>query len=201
MGAMAENAAPGAPEEPRPAPNARKAQLRAHKAAVAVRRQRVGDLRIAGATFRDIARELGIDVHDAHNDWKKFLASMGPTEDVETYRLIQRERIEERIVSMRRLRSIEMKKAAPSLLDVARLAAVEMRCEAQLQSLLGTAVQPSFPIDAAVGVEVEGRIELSPEQESAVVEAWMKMRTLPVMTAPVIEVEVVHGNGGNGNGG
>src|SRR3954463_1560088 len=73
------------PDRRRPRGNATDAQRRPRHArpgqleAIAERRVRALELRKAGASYREIGRELGVDVHTAHADIGAELAALRET--------------------------------------------------------------------------------------------------------------------------
>jgi hypothetical protein len=137
--------------------DARRRARRAQIGRAAVRRVHVAELRIAGASFRQIALEVGVSVHQVEMDWRRWYKELGPADGVDEYRRIQQQRYEERILTLRTLRVRAASSQNPNTTEIARLVAVEAECEAGLRRLLGTdtPVAPVVtPAETPVGPEL-----------------------------------------------
>jgi hypothetical protein len=175
--------------------DARRRALRAQKARAAVRRVRVAELRIAGASFRQVANEVGVSIHQVEMDWRRWCRELGPVEGVEEYRRVQQARYEERILTLRTLRQRAASFQNVNITEVARLIAVEAECEAGLRRLLGTdtPVAPVMtPAETPVGPELTDDLVITEadREEAArilIMEAETRKLLLPAPNAMVAE--------------
>lgn len=195
---------PDLPKKEGGAVSVRQATARAVAAKAAIRRARVAELRVAGASFRQIAKEVGVSHVQAQEDWRTWYAEQGPVEGVEEYRRIQQERYEERILSARTLRQRVAQQTPADVADFARLQAIENESERGLQRLLGTDQPVRVAIEGTVGIEVDGSLEITAEDWARDVRLMALQddvrKLLPAGVGDVIDVEPIVPAAGNGNG-
>ena len=169
------------------------------EAQAAIRRPKVFDLRVAGASFRQIAEKLGIALATAHKDYQVFLADhTPPVEEIAAQRELEVARADDGIMRCNlALETVKDENTKSRILDT------RLRYQQHRARLLGLYAPVELRVEATVGIEVDGSLEISAEDWARDVRLMaLQDDVRKLLPAGVIETTLVPTNGnGNGNGG
>jgi len=195
------NAALQSPDLNESSPNVVRRPRTAGRTLAAQRRPEIFKLRVAGYTFREIAAQLDVDVHTAFDGYQAFLAENSPPpEAIAAQREIEDARIEDGI---RRCNAALEDEKRPE--QIARLLDVRLRYQKRRAELLGLDAPVQVHIEATVGIEVDGTMEITLEDLARTLRlADLEKEVRPLLPAAltdVIDVTAIAPSNGNGHSG